>query len=183
MDSVLFSVSEAVSEAVSVSGIRVGVGFGICVGSLLRCGRCVGLGRLSGCAAGGSLISGTGDKTQHQQGDKRQAEHEETELLHGFSSFHLISWGCFESTLFILAQIFLFVKSRTKNKRTIRVKIGQKRRGACPRRHWLDLPELSPAGGVPPAALACLCPGGEDHLKRRSSSPPVPPLLGCRHCS
>ena len=26
------------------------------------------------------------------------------------------------------------------------------------------------------------CPGGEDHLKRRSSSPPVPPLLGCRHC-
>ena len=27
------------------------------------------------------------------------------------------------------------------------------------------------------------CPGGEDHLKRRSSSPPVPPLLGCRHCS
>ena len=80
-------------------GIHVGVGFGICVGSLLRCGRCVGLGRLSGCAAGGSLISGTGDKTQHQQGDKRQAEHEETELLHGFSSFHLISWGCFESTL------------------------------------------------------------------------------------
>ena len=77
----------------------VGIGFGICVGSLLRCGRCVGLGRLSGCAAGGSLISGTGDKTQHQQGDKRQAEHEETELLHGFSSFHLISWGCFESTL------------------------------------------------------------------------------------
>ena len=34
-----------------------------------------------------------------------------------------------------------------------------------------------------PAALAIPCPGGEDHLKRRSSSPPVPPLLGCRHCS
>ncbi len=88
----------------------------------------------------------------------------------------------------------------------------------CPRRHWFDLPELSPAGRVPPAALArpagavpgggvcpsaalarpaeavpgggrapggtCYpCPGGEDHLKRRSSSPPVPPLLGWRHCS
>ena len=33
-----------------------------------------------------------------------------------------------------------------------------------------------------------ICPGGEDHLKRRRRvrrivpSPPVPPLLGCRHC-
>ena len=36
--------------------------------------------------------------------------------------------------------------------------------------------ELNPGGtGYP-------CPGGEDHLKRRSSSPPVPPLLGCRLC-
>ncbi len=38
------------------------------------------------------------------------------------------------------------------------------------------IPGLNPGGtGYP-------CPGGEDHLKRRSSSPPVPPLLGCRHC-
>ena len=29
--------------------------------------------------------------------------------------------------------------------------------GCAPRRHWFDLPKLSPAGGVPPAALACLC--------------------------
>ena len=29
-----------------------------------------------------------------------------------------------------------------------------KRRGACPRRHWFDLPELSPAGVCPSAALA-----------------------------
>jgi len=32
--------------------------------------------------------------------------------------------GLFGIDPFILAQIFLFVKSRTKNKRTIRVKIG-----------------------------------------------------------
>ena len=37
--------------------------------------------------------------------------------------------------------------------------------------------ELNPCGTCSPS------PGGEDHLKRRSSSPPVPPLLGCRHCS
>ena len=38
------------------------------------------------------------------------------------------------------------------------------------------IPGLNPGGtGYP-------CPGGEDHLRRRSSSPPVPPLLGCRHC-
>ena len=41
---------------------------------------------------------------------------------------------------------------------------------SCPRR------EMYPCGTCYP------CPGGEDHLKRRSSSPPVPPLLGCRHC-
>ena len=34
-----------------------------------------------------------------------------------------------------------------------------------------------------PCGTCYPCPGGEDHLKRRSSSPPVPPLLGCRHCS
>ena len=33
-----------------------------------------------------------------------------------------------------------------------------------------------------PRGICYPCPGGEDHLKRRSSSPPVPPLLGCRHC-
>ena len=65
---------------------------------------------------------------------------------------------------------------------------------------------LPPAGGVPlrgtcspcrcrtrrglnPGGTGSLCPGGEDHLKRRRRlrrivpSPPVPPLLGCRHCS
>ena len=36
---------------------------------------------------------------------------------------------------------------------------------------------------MPPCGTCYSCPGGEDHLKRRSSSPPVPPLLGCRHCS
>ena len=40
-----------------------------------------------------------------------------------------------------------------------------------------------PAGGVPLRGTCYPSPGGEDHLKRRSSSPPVPPLLGCRHCS
>ena len=38
------------------------------------------------------------------------------------------------------------------------------------------------AGGQNPSGTGSPCPGGEDHLKRRSSSPPVPPLLGCRHC-
>ena len=42
---------------------------------------------------------------------------------------------------------------------------------------------LPPAGGVPLRGTCYPSPGGEDHLKRRSSSPPVPPLLGCRHCS
>ena len=38
------------------------------------------------------------------------------------------------------------------------------------------------AGELAPCGTGSPCPGGEDHLKRRSSSPPVPPLLGCRHC-
>ena len=37
--------------------------------------------------------------------------------------------------------------------------------------------------GLNPCGTCSTCPGGEDHLKRRSSSPPVPPLLGCRLCS
>ena len=43
-------------------------------------------------------------------------------------------------------------------------------------------------GGLPPCGTGYPCPGGEDHLKRRRRlrrivpSPPVPPLLGCRHC-
>ena len=43
--------------------------------------------------------------------------------------------------------------------------------------------------GLKPGGTGSLCPGGEDHLKRRRRlrrivpSPPVPPLLGCRHCS
>ena len=40
-----------------------------------------------------------------------------------------------------------------------------------------------PTGGLNPAGTCYPCPGGEDHLKRRSSSPPVPPLLGCRRFS
>ena len=39
------------------------------------------------------------------------------------------------------------------------------------------------AGDCSPCGTCSPSPGGEDHLKRRSSSPPVPPLLGCRHCS
>ena len=59
-----------------------------------------------------------------------------------------------------------------------------------------DLPGWSPAnltavvpgGGLNPSGTCSPCPGGEDHLKRRRRlrrivpSPPVPPLLGCRHC-
>ncbi len=38
----------------------------------------------------------------------------------------------------------------------------------------------SGAGGVlAPGVVCSTCPGGGDHLKRRSSPPPVPPLLGC----
>ena len=44
------------------------------------------------------------------------------------------------------------------------------------------MPPLYPAGGCSPCGTCSPRPGGEDHLKRRSSSPPVPPLLGCRHC-
>ena len=42
--------------------------------------------------------------------------------------------------------------------------------------------------GKPPGGTCSPRPGGEDHLKRRRRvrrivpSPPVPPLLGCRHC-
>ena len=46
-----------------------------------------------------------------------------------------------------------------------------------------DLATVVSAGGLNPNGTCSPCPGGEDHLKRRSSSPPVPPLLGCRHCS
>ena len=44
-------------------------------------------------------------------------------------------------------------------------------------------------GGFSPSGTCSPCPGGEDHLKRRRRvrrivpSPPVPPLLGCRHRS
>ena len=43
--------------------------------------------------------------------------------------------------------------------------------------------------GLNPGGTGYPRPGGEDHLKRRRRlrrivpSPPVPPLLGCRHCS
>ena len=71
--------------------------------------------------------------------------------------------------------------------------------GCAPARHLFALPLWGGAcpnaalarpatvensmGGLPPRGTCYPCPGGEDHLKRRSSSPPVPPLLGCRHCS
>ena len=72
--------------------------------------------------------------------------------------------------------------------------------GLAPARHWLGGALAVPGGGLAffvaclpcrrrtrrglnPCGTGSLCPGGEDHLKRRSSSPPVPPLLGCRHCS
>ena len=60
-------------------------------------------------------------------------------------------------------------------------------------RHLQNLPSKYPAGagggGCSPCGTWFPCPGGEDHLKRRRRlrrivpSPPVPPLLGCRHCS
>ena len=49
-------------------------------------------------------------------------------------------------------------------------------------RHLQSLLSRCPAGGCSPCGTCSPCPGGEDHLKRRSSSPPVPPLLGWRHC-
>ena len=49
-------------------------------------------------------------------------------------------------------------------------------------RHLQSLLSRCPAGGCSPCGTCSPRPGGEDHLKRRSSSPPVPPLLGCRHC-
>ena len=49
-------------------------------------------------------------------------------------------------------------------------------------RHLQSLLSRCPAGGCSPCGTCSPCPGGEDHLKRRSSSPPIPPLLGWRHC-
>ena len=54
--------------------------------------------------------------------------------------------------------------------------------GAEPARHWLALPLWKTQRRLAPRGTCSTCPGGEDHLKRRSSSPPVPPLLGCRLC-
>ena len=50
------------------------------------------------------------------------------------------------------------------------------------RRHLLSLPLWKTQRGLALRGTCSTCPGGEDHLKRRSSSPPVPPLLGCRLC-
>ena len=56
--------------------------------------------------------------------------------------------------------------------------------GACLPCCRLTLPLWYPGGGrMNPSGTCSPYPGGEDHLKRRSSSPPVPPLLGWRHCS
>ena len=60
--------------------------------------------------------------------------------------------------------------------------------GACPVGCRLTLPPLYLPGGLNPRGTCSPCPGGEDHLKRRRRlrrivpSPPIPPLLGCRHC-
>ncbi len=56
-------------------------------------------------------------------------------------------------------------------------------------RHLQNLPLWCLKGGYSPCGTCSPCPGGEDHLKRRRRlrrivpSPPVPPLLGWRHCS
>ena len=53
---------------------------------------------------------------------------------------------------------------------------------------WYPAGGFAPGGGLNPGDTCYPCPGGEDHLKRRRRlrrivpSPPVPPLLGCRHC-
>ena len=48
--------------------------------------------------------------------------------------------------------------------------------GACPGWSPADLAAVMPGGGrMNPSGTCSPCPGGEDHLKRRSSSPPVPP--------
>ena len=60
---------------------------------------------------------------------------------------------------------------------------------AFPQRHRLSLPLWKTQWGLSPGGTGSPCPGGEDHLKRRRRlrrivpSPPVPPLLGCRHCT
>ena len=62
------------------------------------------------------------------------------------------------------------------------------RRGAQGGGRLPALPLWCPQGGLAPRGTCSSCPGGEDHLKRRRRlrrivpSPPVPPLLGCRHC-
>ena len=69
------------------------------------------------------------------------------------------------------------------------------RRGLRPRHPGIKPPAaltepaaVVPGGGLNPGGTCYPCPGGEDHLKRRRRlrrivpSPPVPPLLGCRHC-
>ena len=56
-------------------------------------------------------------------------------------------------------------------------------------RHLFALPLWKTQWGLSPGGTCSTCPGGEDHLKRRRRlrrivpSPPVPPLLGCRHCT
>ena len=51
------------------------------------------------------------------------------------------------------------------------------------RKFYISRGRSGARGGLNPSGTCSPCPGGEDHLKRRSSSPPVPPLLGCRHRS
>ena len=52
----------------------------------------------------------------------------------------------------------------------------------------IDFAAVVPERGLAPGGTGYPCPGGEDHLKRRRRvrrivpSPPVPPLLGYRHC-
>ena len=60
--------------------------------------------------------------------------------------------------------------------------------GAEPERHLQSQQKQIPGGRCAPGGTCYPCPGGEDHLKRRRRvrrivpSPPVPPLLGWRHC-
>ena len=63
-----------------------------------------------------------------------------------------------------------------------------KGRPGCPAARGEPRARRGAGGGLPPCGTGYPCPGGEDHLKRRRRlrrivpSPPVPPLLGCRHC-
>ena len=60
--------------------------------------------------------------------------------------------------------------------------------GGLPGLSPANLAAVVPGGGLNPSGTCSPCPGGEDHLKRRRRlrrivpSPPIPPLLGCRHC-